>query len=136
MKEEAGKGFSTATELADTLVRSYGFPFRTAHNIVGRAVQKGNLSLSTLEEAAQELGVGISLAEKGLTQQKIDDALDAAYSIDLRKAPGGPAPFAIRIAISERKKQLDADSSYIDQRLGNLSSAKGDMIAKARRLVA
>ena len=41
MKEEAGKGFSTATELADTLVRAYGLPFRTAHNIVGRAVQKG-----------------------------------------------------------------------------------------------
>jgi len=38
MKEEAGKGFSTATELADTLVRSYGIPFRTAHNIVARAV--------------------------------------------------------------------------------------------------
>jgi len=41
MKEEAGKGFSTATELADMLVRAYGLPFRTAHTIVGRAVQKG-----------------------------------------------------------------------------------------------
>ena len=41
MKEEAGKGFSTATELADSLVRAYDIPFRTAHNIVGRAVQKG-----------------------------------------------------------------------------------------------
>jgi argininosuccinate lyase len=136
MREEAGKGFSTATELADTLVRTYGLPFRTAHNIVGRAVQKGDLSLSTLEEAAREVGGGISLVEKGLTQQKIDDALDIAYSIDLRKAPGGPAPFATRIAINERKKQLDTDSSHIDQRLGKLSSAKEDMIAKARRLVA
>jgi len=136
MKEEAGKGFSTATELADTLVRTYGLPFRTAHNIVGRAVQKGDLSLSTLEEAAREVGGGVSLVEKGLTQQKIDDALDITCSIDLRKAPGGPSPFATRIAISERKKQLDLDSSHIDQRLGKLSSAKEDMIAKARRLVA
>jgi len=136
MKEEAGKGFSTATELADTLVRTYDLPFRTAHNIVGRAVQKGNLSLSTLEEAAQEVGGGISLVAKGLTQQKIDDVLGVPYSIDLRKAPGGPAPFAIRIAIGECKKQFDADSSHIDQRLGKLSKAKEDMIAKARRLVA
>jgi argininosuccinate lyase len=136
MKEEAGKGFSTATELADTLVRSYGLPFRTAHTIVGRAVQKGNLSLSTLEEAALEAGGGISLAAKGLTQQNIDDVLDVSYSIALRKAPGGPAPFAIRIAIGERKKQLDVDSSHIDQRLAKLSKAKEDMIAKARRLVA
>jgi argininosuccinate lyase len=136
MREEAGKGFSTATELADTLVRTYGLPFRTAHTIVGRAVQKGNLSLSTLEEAAQEVDGGISLVAKGLTQENIDAALDVSYSITLRKAPGGPAPFAIRIAIGDRKKQLDADSSHIDRRLANLSKAKEDMIAKARRLVA
>ena len=90
MKDEAGKGFSTATELADTLVRSYGIPFRTAHNIVGRAVQKGSLSLATLEEAAQELGSTSSLKRKGLTQKKIDEVLDVKYSIALRKAPGGP----------------------------------------------
>jgi argininosuccinate lyase len=72
MSEEAGKGFSTATELADSLVRSCGIPFRTAHNIVGRAVQKGDLSLATLEKAAGEVGGGISLAGKGLTQKDID----------------------------------------------------------------
>jgi len=136
MKEEAGKGFSTATELADMLVRSYGLAFRTAHTIVGRAVQKGNLLLPTLEEAAQEVGEGVSLVSKGLTQQKVDDALDVQYSIALRRAPGGPAPFAIRIAIGERKKQLDLDSSHIDQQLAKLSNAKEDLIAKARRLVA
>jgi argininosuccinate lyase len=136
MREEAGKGFSTATELADTLVRAYSIPFRTAHNIVGRAVQKGNLSLSTLEEAAQEVGGGVSLTGKGLTQQKIDEVLDPEYSIALRKAPGGPAPLAIKIAIAERKKQLDADSALIDQKLAKLAKAKEDLISRARRLVA
>jgi len=135
MREEAGKGFSTATELADTLVRSYGLPFRTAHNIVARAVQKGNLSLSTLEEAAQEIGGGISLMAKGLTQEIIDEVLDVPHSIALRKGAGGPAPSAMRNALDERKKQLDSDSSHIDQRLGKLSKAKEDLIAKARRLV-
>ena len=136
LKEEAGKGFSTATELADTLVRNYGLPFRTAHNIVGRAVQKESLSLATLEEAALDLGVGVSLVGNGLTQQQIDDALDVNYSIALRKAPGGPAPFAIKIAIAERKKQLDADSTLIDERLVKLSKAKEELIGEARRLVA
>jgi len=136
MREEAGKGFSTATELADTLVRSYGLPFRTAHNIVGRAVQKGNLSLGTLDEAAQELGAGISLTAKGLTQQQIDEVLDVSYSVALRKAPGGPAPFATKIAIEECKKQLDTDSALIDERLAKLARAKDELIAEARRLVA
>ena len=92
MNEEAGKGFSTATELADTLVRTYGLPFRTAHSIVGRAVQKGDLSLSTLEEAAREVGGGVSLVEKGLTQQNIDEVLDVHYSVALRKLPGDRHP--------------------------------------------
>ena len=136
MREEAGKGFSTATELADTLVRSYGIAFRTAHTIVGRAVQKGNLSLMTLEESAQETGSGISLIGNGLTQQNIDDALDVKNSIALRRAPGGPAPFATKIAIQERKKELDIDALQVEKRLAKLSDAKEDLMTKARRLVA
>jgi argininosuccinate lyase len=135
MQEEAGKGFSTATELADTLVRSYGLPFRTAHNIVGRAVQKGSLALSVLEEAAQEVGPGISLKALGLTQEKIDEVLDVNYSIALRKSSGGPAPFATKLALDERKKQLDADSALIDKRLTKLAKAKDELIANARRLI-
>ncbi len=136
MKEEAGKGFSTATELADTLVRSHGLPFRTAHSIVGRAVQKGSLSLATLNEAAHEVSPGISLSSHGLTQKKIDEALDVHYSIALRKAPGGPAPSAIKTAIGDRTKQLDSDADLIDQRLAKLGKAKDDLITQARRMVA
>jgi argininosuccinate lyase len=135
MKEEAGKGFSTATELADTLVRSYGLPFRTAHNIVGRAVQKGTLTLSVLEEAAEEVGPGISLKAKGLTQKKIDEVLDVNYSLALRKSPGGPAPAATDLAIRERRKQLEADAGMTEKRQANLAKAKDDLIAGARRLV-
>jgi argininosuccinate lyase len=135
MKEEAGKGFSTATELADTLVREYGLPFRTAHNIVARAVQKGDLSLATLEAAAQELGK-ISLKKKGLTQKKIDEVLDVDYSIALRKAPGGPAPATVKRAIANRKKQLDADAALTDKRLGQTTESQKKLITAARRLVA
>jgi argininosuccinate lyase len=136
MSGEAGKGFSTATELADTLVRSYGIPFRTAHNIVGRAVQKGNLSLSTLEAAAKEVGEEISLKKRGLTQEKIDAALDPEYSIALRKAPGGPAPAAIKQAIRDRKQQLDLDAAAASGKLSKLVKAERDLLSRARRLVA
>jgi hypothetical protein len=54
----------------------------------------------------------------------------------LRKAPGGPAPFATKIALDERKKQLDKDSALIDERLLKLSRAKDELITDARRLVA
>jgi argininosuccinate lyase len=136
MREEAGKGFSTATELADTLVRSYGLPFRTAHNIVGRAVMKGSLSLATLEEAAQEVGPKISLKKKGLTQKKIDEVLDVDYSLGLRKAPGGPAPATTKRAIIGRKKQLETDSDLTDTRLAKLAKSREELITEARGMVA
>jgi len=136
MKEEAGKGNSTATELADTLVRDYGLPFRTAHNIVGRAVSKGSLTLETLEASAKELELGISLSGKGLTQDQIDKALDVVHSVEVRKATGGPAPFATKIAIADRKKLLDTDSAFIDERLAKIAKAKEDLLSDARRLVA
>jgi argininosuccinate lyase len=135
MREEAGKGFSTATELADTLVRSYGLPFRTAHNIVGRAVQKGSLSLATLEAAAQEVSK-ISLKKKGLTQKKIDEVLDVDYSIAMRKASGGPARVTVKRAITARKKQVDADAALTDKRLGLITKSEEKLITAARRLVA
>ena len=136
MKEEAGKGFSTATELADTLVRSYGLPFRTAHNIVGRAVMKGSLSLTTLEAAALEVGPKISLKKKGLTQKKIDEVLDVGYSLGLRKAPGGPAPSATKRAITGRTKQLETDSDLTDKRLAQIAKSREKLITNARRMVA
>ena len=136
MKEEAGRGFSTATELADSLARAYDIPFRTAHNIVGRAVQKGSLSLATLEKAAQELDCGVSLKKKGLTQAKIDRALDPEYSISVRKAPGAPAPVAVKGAIHDRKKQIGADAAFLDQKQARITKAKTELITRARRLVA
>jgi argininosuccinate lyase len=89
-----------------------------------------------MDTAARELGVEISFVEKGLNQEKIHEALDVNYSIALRRAPGGPAPFATRIAIEECKKQLDTDSAFIDERLAHLARAKDEVITEARRLVA
>jgi argininosuccinate lyase len=134
MEEEAGKGFSTATELADTLVRDFGLPFRTAHNIVGRAVQKNSLSLATIEKAAQEIGK-ISLKKKGLTQEKIDEVLDVNYAVALRKVVGGPAPSETRRAVISQKKRLAADSAVTDRKNQHLAEARENLINEAGRLV-
>ncbi len=71
-----------------------------------------------------------------MTQEKINEALDVNYSLSIRRSPGGPSPFATKIAIGDRKKQLDTDSLFIDGTLAKLSKAKEDLISDARRLVA
>jgi hypothetical protein len=58
------------------------------------------------------------------------------HSVEVRKATGGPAPFATKIAIADRKKLLDTDSVFIDERLAKIAKAKEDLLSDARRLVA
>lgn len=133
MAEEAGKGFSTATELADVMVREFGLPFRTAHSIVGRAVKMGALDLATLEAAAEEVA-GLSLRERGLTPERITAALDPAISVAERGAIGGPAPAETGRACMERKEQLAADMALVAARKEAETTAVTALIAEAERL--
>jgi len=102
MREVAAAGFSTATDLADWLVREGGVPFREAHHITGRAVA-----------AAEAAGTG--LAELPLaTLQGIDARIDArvfeVLSIDAsvasRASQGGTAPVRVREAIAVAERTL------------------------------
>ncbi|MCC7566543.1 MAG: argininosuccinate lyase [Methanomicrobiaceae archaeon] len=134
MQTEAGRGFSTATDLADVLVREYGLAFRTAHRIVGRAVRSGSLDLQTLDAAARDMA-GLSLAERGLTERRIREVMDVRHSVSVRNAPGGPAPEAARALLSEREGALADDAAWADAKAAALAAAKAHLIYEARRLV-
>ncbi|KLK87272.1 argininosuccinate lyase [Methanoculleus sediminis] len=135
MAAEAGKGFSTATELADVLVREYGLAFRTAHRIVGRAVRHGSLDLAILEAAARE-AADLSVVDLGLTQEKIDAVLDPRHAVAVRKIVGGPAPAAVAAQISEQRELLARDAAWAEETDSALSSAFEDLILEARRFAA
>lgn len=135
MREEAGRGFSTATDLADMMVRRFDLPFRTAHSIVGRAVQKGALDLKTLDEASNEI-MEKSLTNMGLTQALVDEALEVVHSVSLRRAPGAPSPFAVKVALAGRRDQLGKDTAVHDERQSRLSAAINALLADARKMVA
>jgi len=132
MAAEAGKGYSTATDFADMLVQKHGFPFRTAHTLVGKAIQKGTLDLPTLDTAAREMGLP-PLSTSGITPPDISDALDVRSSIARRRAPGSPSQFAVRISLSSRKKTLDEDSAMLDERQTHYSGAIQRLIQDARK---
>lgn len=134
MREEAGRGFSTATELADVLVREFGLPFRAAHNIIGRAIRSETITLDVLEAAAQELS-GISLVERGLTEERIAEALDVDVSVRMRRAPGGPAPEAMEKAISMRDAAVEEDLIWVRSEQKRLQDAEDTMVREARKLV-
>ncbi|MET3601467.1 argininosuccinate lyase [Martelella mangrovi] len=96
MKAAAGSGFSTATDLADWLVREAGLPFRDAHHATGHAValaeKKGcDLAGLTLEEL-QAINPAIT--------EGIFDVLTVEASVASRKSFGGTAPDEVRRQIS------------------------------------
>jgi argininosuccinate lyase len=133
MKTEAGKGLSTATDVADLLVRKYNLPFRTAHSIVGRAVKKGSVELKALDEAAKEI-MGNTLSEIGLTQNQVITALSVENSVVSRDHPGGPAPSATAEAIALARDKLNIDHKNVESKKSGVSHAIDTMLAEAGRL--
>lgn len=103
MREAAIRGFSTATDLADYLVRK-GLPFRDCHEIVGHAVRYGVEKNKDLAE--------MSLVELRQFSDKIDEDVFAVLtlegSVNARNHLGGTAPAQVKEAI-EQAKQLIAN---------------------------
>ena len=92
MRAAAGSGFSTATDLADWLVREAGLPFREAHHVTGRIVAIAAQHGVTLEalplQAMQEVHPAITPA--------IFDVLSVEASVASRRSEGGTAPDNVR----------------------------------------
>jgi argininosuccinate lyase len=88
MRAAAGSGFSTATDLADWLVREAGLPFREAHHATGRIVAEAARRGVTLEAlplaAMQEVHPAIT--------DKIFGVLSVEASVASRRSEGGTAP--------------------------------------------
>jgi argininosuccinate lyase len=102
MAKAAGAGFSTATDLADWLVRELGLPFRDAHHITGAAVKRA-------EQLACDLP-GLPLAELQALEPRITGdvykVLTPQASVASRKSYGGTAPDQVRAQIQRWKEHL------------------------------
>jgi argininosuccinate lyase len=102
MAEAAGAGFSTATDLADWLVRELKMPFRDAHHVTGRLVAK-----------AEEMGVdlaGLTIGEMQAVEPRIHagvfGVLSVAASVRSRTSYGGTAPANVARMAAEWKERL------------------------------
>jgi len=101
MTTAARQGFSTATDLADYLVRK-GIAFRDAHEIVGRAVLYGVNNAKDLSDMTlQELQTFSAVIEEDIFQ-----VLSLEGSIAARNHPGGTAPQQVRSAITVVRERL------------------------------
>ena len=102
MRAVASTGFSTATDLADWLVRDHGLPFRDAHHVTGSAVKLceergGGLELLTPED--------LNKIAPQLTVASLPD-LSVEGSVASRTSTGGTAPLRVKQAIAQAQQEL------------------------------
>ncbi|MFT8657483.1 MAG: argininosuccinate lyase [Acetobacter papayae] len=107
MRALAGSGYSTATDIADWLVRVLRVPFRTAHHVTGRLVAK-----------AEEKNIGLadlSLAEMQAEEPGITDDIYTVLSVDAsiasRTSEGGTAADNVRAQAARWLATLDSTTT-------------------------
>jgi len=135
LEARAGDGWTTLTELADTLVREHELPFRMAHGISARLIaartREPNRPLAELlaEASADLLGAPITYSGEAL--EKI---LSPRHFVNVRRTLGGPAPEVTALAIEASLALLDADRTWWTTAGTALSAAEQRLAAESARL--
>ncbi len=104
MREVAASGFSTATDLADWLVREHGLPFREAHHVTGSVVKSCEARGISLEAIT---AADLAAVDPRLAGSILPD-LSVGGSVASRTSAGGTAPVRVKEAIAVAKRELEA----------------------------
>lgn len=119
----ATAGFTTATELADTMVRVCDIPFRTAHQIVGVLARgNGEPTLGEIDAVAHNV-IGESLSSRGLTEDMVKEALDPTLNVSKRSVIGGPSPDSMERLIESSRERIANDTDILESLIANRDSA-------------
>ena len=102
LRAAAGSGFSTATDLADWLVRALNLPFREAHHVTGALVKLAEDAGLDLPDLTLEQMQGV---HAGITAE-VFDVLGVDNSVRSRISYGGTAPDQVRAQIARWKEIL------------------------------
>ena len=103
LEAAAGSGFSTATDLADWLVRVLGMPFREAHHVTGSLVALAERKGCDLPD----LSLGEMQSVHGEITASVYDVLGVHNSVASRTSYGGTAPVRVREQIARWKEMLE-----------------------------
>jgi argininosuccinate lyase len=107
MKKAAGEGYSTATDLADWLVRTLKIPFRDAHHLTGRIVAQA----SEQGVALHRLPLAAMQAIEPRINEDVFNVLSVDRSVKSRVSFGGTAPKNVRAQAKKWLRKLEKEKS-------------------------
>jgi argininosuccinate lyase len=102
MRAGTERGFITATDLADFLVRRLGMPFREAHHVTGSIVRRAELRGCALEALPLEMFQEI---EPRITRE-VFEILSVDQAVASRRSFGGTAPERVREQIAAARERF------------------------------
>jgi argininosuccinate lyase len=105
MKQAAGEGYATATDLADWLVRTLKMPFRDAHHVTGRIVAKASKDGIALHEMSL---TDMQAIEPRITKDALA-VLSVESSVKSRTSYGGTAPKNVLAQAKSWLKRLEKE---------------------------
>lgn len=136
MLERARGDFSTATDLADLLVRRSGLSFRQAHGVVGAVVREALARGLRADEITADLTDRAARHVTGrparLDPEAVRAALDPRRSVSDRRTPGGPAPREVRRLATVLARRLAAEEREQAERRRRAAQARARLAAAMR----
>ncbi|MGO9256173.1 MAG: argininosuccinate lyase [Bryobacteraceae bacterium] len=135
LEAHAGEGWTTLTELADTLARDHNLPFRSAHAVAGR--------LMAARERHPSRPIGELLAEASDTlaggplvysDAALNTILSPRHFVTVRRTLGGPAPEETARAAQASCLQLEADERWCGNATGALAQAERTLAERSAAL--
>ena len=124
LKKRAGENFIAVTELADTIVRKEGLPFRISHKIVGSCVRKAidagsDVTYDILQSVAREV-IGRDL---DMSADELAAAVSPENFVAIRTIYGGTAPSETRRALAVERENETVDEKWYSDRTEALAKA-------------
>ena len=124
LKKRAGENFIAVTELADTIVRKEGLPFRISHKIVGSCVRKAidagsDVTYDILQSVAREV-IGRDL---DMSADELAAAVSPENFVAIRTIYGGTAPSETRRALAVEREYETVDEKWYSDRTEALAKA-------------
>jgi argininosuccinate lyase len=135
MEARAADGGTTLTELADSLVRERGVPFKTAHAIAGRL--SGSCRLNDPDAVAvmlRDITRDVLGAPLELTAAELSQIMSPRHFVDVRRTPGGPSPIETSRALQQANAALDADRAWLTRIRAALTAADERLRARSLSL--
>jgi argininosuccinate lyase len=131
MAERAGQNWITITELADTLARDHGLPFKAGHTIAARLIAGSRTSPDTpMATLLRQVSKEVTGTEIVYKEAQLAELLSPRHFVEVRKTYGGPSPSETLRATAVSKKALAADDGWLAQTRARLLSAE-DKLRKA-----